>query len=178
MPPAPCLVEGACSTFVQPLAPGSRRTPMRAPGWVAAGVAAWTCAACADGPAVPTAAAGSRVDGPVIVVTGTSEGGSNASAATGRLSLIDGCLLLGDSVVVWEEGTSWDPDHQEVVLSGGDRLAMGADVLAAGDPVDDLAQILGRRGADAAAACGGAGTPPGQETAGGRRVLIGHGPDH
>ena len=152
---------------------------MRTPQRVAAGLLlVWSCTACTGGSSVPAVAASSDIDGPVIVVTGTSEGDSNSSAAYGLLSLVDDCLLLGDSPVVWEEGTSWDPTHQDVVFNDGTRLAMGTEVLAAGDPIDDLAQLLGREGAEAAAACGGVGTPPGQETTEGRQVLIGHGPNH
>ncbi|GAA4975659.1 hypothetical protein GCM10023225_16000 [Kineococcus glutinatus] len=88
-------------------------------------VTASLCAACTGGPATPEAA-GSRVDGPVIVVTGTSTADSDASAASGPLSLTDGCLLLGDlAVLVWEEGTSWDSTPPGRETSGGRAVLVG-----------------------------------------------------
>ena len=64
------------------------------------------------------------VDGPVIAVSGwdaypTAEIG-------GELRLVEGCLLLGGSVVFWADGTSWDAASQAVVFESADPVAVGA----------------------------------------------------
>lgn len=37
---------------------------------------------------------------------------------SGPLTLVDGCLLLGDEVVFWPRGTTWDEDAQAVTFGG------------------------------------------------------------
>ncbi len=37
---------------------------------------------------------------------------------TGRIALEDGCLLLGDSVVFWPQGTTWDDERQSIEFGG------------------------------------------------------------
>ncbi|WP_369069428.1 hypothetical protein [Kineococcus terrestris] len=108
----------------------------------------------------------SVVDGPVIVKTG-SQGAYEDSATFGRVELVEGCLLLvddatgpfGASVLVWDEGTTWDGERQEVVLADGVRVPLGTRVLAAGATESDLRNVLGPEGERAAVACGGSGTP-------------------
>jgi len=36
---------------------------------------------------------------------------------TGRLELVDGCLLMGDQPVIWPPDTTWDEAQQAVVLT-------------------------------------------------------------
>ena len=57
------------------------------------------------------------VDGPVMPV---SIPGASYPLATvkGELSLRGDCLMLGDSVVFWPAGTSWDSSSQSVQFSG------------------------------------------------------------
>ncbi|MBZ5740285.1 hypothetical protein [Nocardioides mangrovi] len=56
-------------------------------------------------------------DGPVITLAGDWDG-YPAAEVTGRLTLVDGCLLLGRSVVFWPHGASWDADEQAVEFGG------------------------------------------------------------
>ncbi|MEP7739670.1 hypothetical protein ABKW28_18655 [Nocardioides sp. 31GB23] len=37
---------------------------------------------------------------------------------SGRLDLREGCLMIGQSVVFWPPGTSWDESRREVVFEG------------------------------------------------------------
>lgn len=43
----------------------------------------------------------------------------------GRLSLDKGCLLIGESVAFWADGTSWDPVERSVVFESGDQVKVG-----------------------------------------------------
>ena len=43
----------------------------------------------------------------------------------GRLSLNKGCLLVGDSVAFWADGTSWDPASRSVVFKSREHVAVG-----------------------------------------------------
>src|SRR4051812_38747750 len=56
------------------------------------------------------------VDGPVVSAAATS-GAYPDALVEGSLSLRDGCLLLGESVVYWPAGTSWDAEGQAVTFS-------------------------------------------------------------
>lgn len=96
-----------------------------------------------------------RVDGPVLV-SGSRDGGNDAIVA-GEVTVDDGCLLLGGIPVVWPVGTTWDGETHEVVLSNGDRIAMGDEVTGAGgySDVDSVADVTGERGASIAAECAG-----------------------
>ena len=44
---------------------------------------------------------------------------------SGRLRLIEGCLLVGDSVAFWADGTSWDPAKRSVVFESADPVHVG-----------------------------------------------------
>ena len=48
-----------------------------------------------------------------------------AAEIVGRVSLNKGCLLVGDSVAFWADGTSWDPAHRSVVFESGEQVAVG-----------------------------------------------------
>ena len=43
----------------------------------------------------------------------------------GQLSLTKGCLVVGDSVAFWADGTSWDPEERSVVFESGDQVKVG-----------------------------------------------------
>lgn len=76
-----------------------------------------------------------QVDGPVVAL---GEGWSSYPTAqvSGTLTLVDGCLLLGDSVVFWPHGTTWDEDRQEVGFGGdfedADPAPVGAEFTGGG----------------------------------------------
>lgn len=57
------------------------------------------------------------VDGPVVAVS--RPGASYPLAQVqGNLGLRGDCMTLGDAVVFWPAGTSWDAESQSVVFSG------------------------------------------------------------
>ncbi|WP_457190548.1 hypothetical protein [Nocardioides sp. P5_E3] len=65
----------------------------------------------------------SEEQGPVIAVR---EWNAYPTAeVVGRLSLNKGCLMVGDSVAFWADGTSWDPAERSVVFKSGGQVAVG-----------------------------------------------------
>lgn len=77
-------------------------------------------AACST-PETPDTDAEER--GPVIAVRDWN--GYPTAQIIGRLDLSKGCLLVGDSVAFWADGTSWDPVKRSVVFESGDQLRVG-----------------------------------------------------
>lgn len=65
----------------------------------------------------------SEEQNPVIAVRDWN--GYPAGEVVGRLSLSKGCLLVGDSVAFWADGTSWDPETRSVVFESGDQAQVG-----------------------------------------------------
>jgi len=55
---------------------------------------------------------------PVITRVADSKIPYPAGSLHGRLSLREGCLMMGDGVVFWPAGTSWDDAKREVVFGG------------------------------------------------------------
>ncbi|WP_125036342.1 hypothetical protein [Nocardioides sp. LS1] len=89
------------------------------------------------------------VNGPVVAV---SIPGASYPLATvkGNLSLRGDCLMLGDSVVFWPAGTSWDSTSQSVLFSGDfdGSVRVGSDFVGGGgfyNP-DDFLRGLGEAG--------------------------------
>lgn len=56
-------------------------------------------------------------DGPVISLGG-DRGAYPSALVSGRVALVDGCLLLGDSVVFWPQQTTWDEARRAVDFGG------------------------------------------------------------
>jgi hypothetical protein len=65
-----------------------------------------------------------------------------------------GCLVIGDEVVVWGVGTTWDEDSSEVVLPSGQRLAVGDQVSGGGGAIPDPRSYFGDAVADRVDECG------------------------
>ncbi|GAB3772488.1 hypothetical protein FB382_002867 [Nocardioides ginsengisegetis] len=103
----------------------------------------------------PTEATG-VVNGPVVAV---SIPGAPYPLATvrGNLILRGECLMLGNSVVFWPAGTSWDSTSQSVLFSGDfdGSVSVGSHFVGGGgfyNP-DDFLRGLGEAG-DALRDCG------------------------
>jgi hypothetical protein len=89
--------------------------------------------AVADGP-------GSSVSGPVIAVDWDAY---PAGEISGRLTLVDGCLYVGDAAVFWARGTSWDAARQAVVFERAGAVRVGKNFAGgggyySGDQLDGL----------------------------------------
>ena len=90
------------------------------------------------------------VDGPVVAVSRTGAAYPMA-LVQGNLNLRGDCLMLGDAVVFWPAGTSWDAESQSVVFSGdfdgavriGSHFEGGGGVYS---PTDDFLRGLGAAG--------------------------------
>lgn len=90
------------------------------------------------------------VDGPVVAASTPGAYYPNA-LVRGGLNLRGDCLMLGDAVVFWPAGTSWDAESQSVVFSGdfdgavsvGSRFVGGGGVYS---PTDDFVRGLGAAG--------------------------------
>lgn len=58
-----------------------------------------------------------QAEGPVISI-GEDWDAYPAGGVTGPIALVDGCLLVGPSVVFWPYETTWDQDRQAVEFGG------------------------------------------------------------
>lgn len=90
------------------------------------------------------------VDGPVVAVSSPGAYYPNALVG-GGLSLRGDCLMLGDAVVFWPAGTSWDAESQSVVFSGdfAGAVSVGSHFVGGGgvySPTDDFLRGLGPAG--------------------------------
>lgn len=101
--------------------------------------------ACGTG----TADSSAEATSPVITRVADSKIPYPAASLSGRLYLRDGCLMIGDGVVFWPAGTSWDAAHREVVFGGDFRGSPNARVdstFTGGGGVfaleDDLSGVL------------------------------------
>jgi hypothetical protein len=93
------------------------------------------------------------LDGPLVVVDADWRGAGVSMAALGGgvLTIDEGCIRLGDSPVVWPDGTSWDEDVETVRLPGdrlarvGDRVVGGGGYLTfqPGDEESRVGRLLG-----------------------------------
>jgi hypothetical protein len=62
--------------------------------------------------------------GPLIAVHGWNA--YPAAGISGRLTLREGCLFIGDSVAFWGEGTSWNPTRRSVEFNSAESARVGA----------------------------------------------------
>lgn len=120
------------------------------------------CAMAALGPLllmVPTACGGNEqenaTNSPVITIA-DDWNSYPAAAMSGTLKERDGCLLIGQSVVFWPRGTTWNADSKTVVQSNGTRVAVGEKFSGGGgsyDPDTDFAGLVGSTAGEAVKAC-------------------------
>ena len=109
---------------------------------VAGALAVWAgTAAVGDGDDAKT-------DGPVIAVEGWNS--YPTAQITGRLRLVQGCLLIGESVVFWAAGTSWDAEDQEVEFEDAEAVRVGENFTGGGGYYSET-NLEGLDGVDAEA---------------------------
>ena len=66
---------------------------------------------------------GPAQSGPVIAVEGWNS--YPEAEVVDELRLVDGCLLIDDSVVFWADGTTWDAAKKAVVFETADPVRVG-----------------------------------------------------
>ena len=94
-----------------------------------------------------------KPDGPVIPL-GEDWNSYPTAQVTGPLTLVEDCLLLGDSVVFWPHGTSWDEDAQAVEFGGdfdGSPAAVVGEEFTGGGGFYSSSNVDGLDGLDAEA---------------------------
>ena len=64
-----------------------------------------------------------KADGPVIAVVGWNS--YPAGQISGQLRLVQGCLLIDESVVFWAAGTSWDAENKSVEFEDAEPVRVG-----------------------------------------------------
>lgn len=89
-----------------------------------------------------------KTDGPVIAVGGWDS--YPTAQITGQLRLVQGCLLIGDSVVFWAAGTSWDAENQAVEFEDAEPVHVG-DNFSGGGGHYSAENLDGLHGVDAEA---------------------------
>lgn len=92
-------------------------------------------------------AADGATDGPVIA-NAEEWNAYPLALVQGRLELVDGCLLLGDDVVFWPHGTTWDEERQSVEFDDAPAAAVGARFSGGGGYLS-LENVRGLDGVDA-----------------------------
>lgn len=70
--------------------------------------------------------------GPVVAHPSEGDGSGNGALIEGPLTMSSGCLLVGESPVIWPHGTTWDAEGQAVRLSDGQVVALGDRVSGGG----------------------------------------------
>ena len=108
--------------------------------------------------AVLTACSGSsvsaRLHGPLLVSEGSWDAGM-AAALGGQLARVGPCIGMGESMVVWPEGVSWDEDAESMVLPDGTLVGLGETVSGGGGGMTTSAvnSLFGSDAADALREC-------------------------
>ena len=69
-------------------------------------------------------------DGPVIAVVDWNS--YPAGQIRGQLRLVEGCLLVGNSVVFWAAGTSWDAANKAVEFEDAETVRVGENFSGGG----------------------------------------------
>ncbi|WP_210649005.1 hypothetical protein [Nocardioides sp. SYSU D00065] len=116
-----------------------------ATGWLVASITAMGAGAgCSGDDRAP--ADDATTAGPVIAVRGWDA--YPAAQVSGRLELAAGCLLVGDSVAFWADGTTWDATERAVVFDSGQSVALG-DRFSGGGGHYGEAHVRGLEGVDA-----------------------------
>ena len=97
---------------------------------------------------------------PVITRAASAEVPDPLATVSGRLSQRHGCLMIGDGVVFWPAGTTWDGSHREVVFGGDFRgsphAPTGRTFTGGGglwDPRDDMSGVVDSRAEAALEEC-------------------------
>jgi hypothetical protein len=94
-----------------------------------------------------------HTDGPVIAIDEDWDAYPTAQV-TGRLALVDDCMLLGSSVVFWPHETTWDQDQQAIGFGGDFEGSVSASVgqkFTGGGGSYSAANVRGLKSLDAEA---------------------------
>ncbi|MEZ0493829.1 hypothetical protein AB2L28_16445 [Kineococcus sp. TBRC 1896] len=99
--------------------------------------------------------ASARLHGPLLVSDGRWDSGM-AAALGGQLARVGPCIGLGESMVVWPDGVSWDEDAESLVLPDSTPVGLGDDVSGGGGSMttSSVDSLCGPDAADALRECG------------------------
>jgi hypothetical protein len=70
------------------------------------------------------------LDGPLLVTADPPAADGDAAPVSGPLSYESGCLRIGDHLVVWPNGTSWDDSAARLTFQGGTEAGVGDQISA------------------------------------------------
>ena len=79
-------------------------------------------------------------NGPVVAHPTEGNGSGFEALIEGTLTMSSGCLLVGEFLVVWPYGTTWDAETEAVRLSDGQSVALG-DRVSDGGGYSNLADL-------------------------------------
>ncbi|WP_432573026.1 hypothetical protein [Kineococcus sp. SYSU DK005] len=86
-----------------------------------------------------------------IIVASATGNASMSAAITAPLSRVGSCIGLGESLVIWPEGTTWDASTATLTLADGDTVELGEELHTGGGSIsphllaadsEELAQAL------------------------------------
>lgn len=97
-----------------------------------AGVVVTALAGCGQLGSTSEAGSGADVslDGPLLVTSDPPSASADAAPVSGPLSYESGCLRIGDHLVVWPSGTSWDDSAARLTFEGGTEAGVGDQISA------------------------------------------------
>lgn len=76
--------------------------------------------------------AGSTETGPVVAHPSEGDGSGMTALVAGPLTMVRGCLMVGEFPVVWPHGTTWDAEDRTVQLADGQAVGLGDRVSGGG----------------------------------------------
>ncbi|GAB3465999.1 hypothetical protein GCM10027519_33770 [Kineococcus endophyticus] len=99
--------------------------------------------------------ASASLDGPLLVSGGSWDDAMTA-AIGGPVTKVGTCVGIGESMVVWPEGVSWNEDSQSLVLPDGTQVALGSEVSGGGGGMTTSAidSLFGSEAAEGLRECG------------------------
>ncbi len=134
---------------------GGVRKRLRQCGAVTRHRAAAGVLACATVLTSCSNSASASLEGPLLISEGSWNAGMAASVG-GELAWVGRCVGVGETVVVWPKGVSWDEEQESLVLADGTSVAVGEDVSGGGGSMETAAvnSLFGSDAAQALRECG------------------------
>jgi hypothetical protein len=98
--------------------------------------------------------ASAKLHGPLLVSEG-SWNSAMAAALGGELARVGPCIGMGESMVVWPEGVSWDEEEESLLLPDGTLVGLEENVSGGGGsmPTSAVNSLFGSDAAEALREC-------------------------